>query len=639
MVAGFVPWIAYWAMIGSVSFHTAVLVAFGLSLGLNALSWARGQRPKVLELGGLAVFAVILLVTFTTDDSFLERWIQPLTNGGLLAIVLASLLLGRPFTLEYAREQVPPEVAALPGFTWINKVITGVWALAFAVMTAASLVPPIVEGDATMREGGSTLSIVGYWVVPFTVLGLAGIFSARFPDWFTSHIDPPPAEPAAWPALLSLPPADAAGGLALSAEPARALLDEPLRIGVAGAGPGERLTLLAETTDIDGHPWRSTLHLRADEEGTVQLDRDPVVEEPGADPDPMRPIWAMGPAGPADLYIPPPSAELSLIVTGRSGRAAGARARRDAVAAGTRVTEVDEKGVRGRLYLPAGEGAHPAVALFGGSEGGIDNSLSEAAGLLAARGHAALTVGLFGAEGLPDQLAEIPLERFAAAVEWLAVRPWSSGRVATVGISKGAEGMLTALTHGIVPEVVGAVAISPSAVVWQAIGEQGPDPDTSSWTLAGDPVPYKRMEGEALMPELLRNALLRKRDRRRHRTTLLHLAASYAFSERDASGTAAIAVERIGAPLLLLAGEDDELWPSARMAQVLLERREANGVAGADELRSYAAAGHLIRMPHLPAAAQWADGIAFGGTPAGLAAAQADVGPRILAFLGRRLSG
>ncbi|MBO0772627.1 MAG: hypothetical protein J2P35_14310 [Actinobacteria bacterium] len=52
--AGFVPWIAYWALIGSVTFRTAVVIAFALSLLAPGLAWLRGERPKVLELGGLA---------------------------------------------------------------------------------------------------------------------------------------------------------------------------------------------------------------------------------------------------------------------------------------------------------------------------------------------------------------------------------------------------------------------------------------------------------------------------------------------------------------------------------------------------------------------------------------------------------
>ncbi|HEY5203328.1 MAG TPA: hypothetical protein VIJ63_01855 [Roseiarcus sp.] len=60
-------------------------------------------------------------------------------DTGLLAIVLITMAIGRPFTLQYVREQVAVEHHASPDFLRTNYVITGVWALAFAVMVAAEL--------------------------------------------------------------------------------------------------------------------------------------------------------------------------------------------------------------------------------------------------------------------------------------------------------------------------------------------------------------------------------------------------------------------------------------------------------------------------------------------------------------------
>jgi tryptophan-rich sensory protein len=60
-------------------------------------------------------------------------------DSGLLIIVLLSLVVGKPFTLQYAREQVAPELWDQPEFRRINYVISGVWALAFAVMVLAEV--------------------------------------------------------------------------------------------------------------------------------------------------------------------------------------------------------------------------------------------------------------------------------------------------------------------------------------------------------------------------------------------------------------------------------------------------------------------------------------------------------------------
>ena len=245
-IVGFLPWIVFWILIGPVSFRAAVSIAFALTILGALLPRLRGRRLKTLELGGVVVFGVLMIVAFATDDEFLERWIQPLTNGGLLLVALIGVLVGRPFTLDYAREAVTPEVARLPGFLYINRIITWVWIAAFAVMTVASLLPPIIEGDATLHDDGSTLSVVGYWVIPFTVLGLAGLFSTRFPDWFTARMEAPSAQPrrasAAAVEHAEPLPAATAGELRLAAEPARAERqgadDRPLRRGARRGGRG-----------------------------------------------------------------------------------------------------------------------------------------------------------------------------------------------------------------------------------------------------------------------------------------------------------------------------------------------------------------------------------------------------------------
>jgi hypothetical protein len=65
------------------------------------------------------------------------------------------------------------------------------------------------------------------------------------------------------------------------------------------------------------------------------------------------------------------------------------------------------------------------------------------------------------------------------------------------------------------------------------------------------------------------------------------------------------------------------------MADALLARRSGAG----DEHRRYPGAGHLIRLGLLATTVASSSGVAFGGTPAGLAAAQADATPRVRAFL------
>jgi dienelactone hydrolase len=297
------------------------------------------------------------------------------------------------------------------------------------------------------------------------------------------------------------------------------------------------------------------------------------------------------------------------------------------------VTRTQNGGERwgGVLFLPtAAPAPAPGVLVVPGT-GGIDSDASTAS-LLASHGFATLAIELADDPAHPEAIEQLPLERIGDAAAWLAARA-EVGRVGVLAQSRGAEGALAAaaLVDGFDPAAM--VLVSPSAYAWQALGDEGAVPGTPAWTLAGLPLPFAPMNPDATMHELLRNALMEGRDRQRHRPTLLHLASS--FPADRAPAEAELPAERVDAPLMLVVGEADELWPSAAMAQTIRARR---GERPGDVLVSYRDCGHFLRHPVLPTTASWTAGIAFGGTPEGLAAAQADSFPRIIQFLRAQLS-
>jgi hypothetical protein len=123
------------------------IAAFLVSAAVFARPVANGQRPKVLEIGSLVTFILLVIMAYTTSDHFLEQWIQPMTSCAIFLIALVSVLIGRPFTMEYARESVSADVAEKPDFLLVNRIITWVWVAAFFVMTVSAFIPPLVEGS------------------------------------------------------------------------------------------------------------------------------------------------------------------------------------------------------------------------------------------------------------------------------------------------------------------------------------------------------------------------------------------------------------------------------------------------------------------------------------------------------------
>ena len=179
---GFAPWIVYWVLVGNVPFETAVLVALAVAVASFVIGRVKGTPGRTLEIGAIGTFVVLAVLTFTVSQSFMEQWMQPLSNAGIFVVALSSVLIGRPFVREFAEVDQPEEVVKSELFKRITTLLTWIWVAAFAGMTVSSAIPPIVYGGATILDTKTPLSFVCYWVIPFTLLGLAALASRVLPE-------------------------------------------------------------------------------------------------------------------------------------------------------------------------------------------------------------------------------------------------------------------------------------------------------------------------------------------------------------------------------------------------------------------------------------------------------------------------
>ena len=60
---------------------------------------------------------------------------------------------------------------------WRNRI----WVAAFAGMTVSSVIPPILQGNATILDTKTPLSFICYWVIPFSLLGLGALATKILP--------------------------------------------------------------------------------------------------------------------------------------------------------------------------------------------------------------------------------------------------------------------------------------------------------------------------------------------------------------------------------------------------------------------------------------------------------------------------
>lgn len=175
ILLAFAPFVVF-ALVDRLAGPTPGLLAGAIvAAALLARDWLAFRRtPKILEIGTTLLFAGLTLYAALAKPGWSVIGVRLFVDAGLLLIVVVSIVIGRPFTLQYARERVPPEVAARPEFVRANYVITGAWALAFLVMVIAELALLTIPGMP--REVG-ILAIV-----------LALVGAVKFTGWYPERL-------------------------------------------------------------------------------------------------------------------------------------------------------------------------------------------------------------------------------------------------------------------------------------------------------------------------------------------------------------------------------------------------------------------------------------------------------------------
>jgi pimeloyl-ACP methyl ester carboxylesterase len=250
---------------------------------------------------------------------------------------------------------------------------------------------------------------------------------------------------------------------------------------------------------------------------------------------------------------------------------------------------IRSEGIVGTLFLPPGAGPHPGVLVVSGGGGGIDEFRGP---ILASHGYAALALGYFGVEGLPRGLVNIPLEYVENALAWMRRQLWLRDELLAVwGASRGGE--LALLLGATFAEINAVIAWVPSGVIFWALGlpEPGDTRPRAAWTFRGKPLPYLQENNSSHGPEP--EAVPGEP---------VAYTPFYRSFLRDAQAVerAAIPVEKIRGPVLLVSGTDDQTWPSPELAGIVLRRLEAHHHSFPFRHIEYPGAGHLILVPYWP---------------------------------------
>jgi uncharacterized membrane protein len=172
LLVSFSPWLIF----AGLAVYTPVPFEFILLLSLAA-SLLVGHRDLkdrfIIAWTTTLFFAIISILVLVFCWFDIVPLLGVASNGVLLLVTLGSLLLGVPFTEQYARREVPEEEWSDPFFLRLNRQLTVFWALMFIIGLASEVLYVLYPG---------ALGVVTDICIWLPIFGGA-VFSARYPDY------------------------------------------------------------------------------------------------------------------------------------------------------------------------------------------------------------------------------------------------------------------------------------------------------------------------------------------------------------------------------------------------------------------------------------------------------------------------
>jgi hypothetical protein len=144
----------------------------------------RGRSIKILAAGSVVTFAAVGCYVLLADPGMSVSAVKFSVDAGMLLVILASIAIRRPFTLQYALEEVDAETAKLPGFIRANYIISWVW--------AASMVAMMIGNVALIYVPG--LPIWSSLLIALAARNSAVYFTKWYPEYRKAKYGAPPTD-------------------------------------------------------------------------------------------------------------------------------------------------------------------------------------------------------------------------------------------------------------------------------------------------------------------------------------------------------------------------------------------------------------------------------------------------------------
>ena len=134
-----VPYGAFSALMLVTSAAVSLLSGAAICLAVIAFDAVRGRSIKILGVGSVVTFGAVGCYVMLLDPALGTTAVRISVDAGIFLVSLVSILIRRPFTLQYALEVVDAETKKVPGFLRANYVITWAWTGAALLMMVGNI--------------------------------------------------------------------------------------------------------------------------------------------------------------------------------------------------------------------------------------------------------------------------------------------------------------------------------------------------------------------------------------------------------------------------------------------------------------------------------------------------------------------
>ena len=172
ILLSFAPWIAYSLITGGTlaSKEAAVITAVVLSVALN---FDKLKKGFVLDWGTIIFFILLGGCIFLFPNLKFLQYTGIISDLVVALIVAISIILRKPFTIQYAKESVPKYLWQAKGFIKVNYTITFAWGVSFLLIT-------LFQFFSMMKWWGPNAHVIAEVIVYVLIIE----FTKRYPSWY-----------------------------------------------------------------------------------------------------------------------------------------------------------------------------------------------------------------------------------------------------------------------------------------------------------------------------------------------------------------------------------------------------------------------------------------------------------------------